>query len=314
MSIKLGVVMDPIEDIAFYKDTTLAMLLGAQQKSWELYYFTQSSLCQINDKPMGYGCKLEVFDNEDKWFSKQESTLINLGELDIILMRQDPPVNDAYLYTTYILEQAQRAGVLVVNNPRSVRECNEKLFATQFPQCITDTLVSANHQQLKDFIKETKDVICKPLNGLGGRSIFRVTANDPNINVILENLTQYGSQMIMAQRFIPEISKGDKRILIIDGIAIPFALARIPAQGETRGNLDAGGKGIAQSLTKRDLWIIDQIAPVLREKGLYVVGIDVIGDYLTEINVTSPLGIRELNAQCSLNIADDIMTTLEARL
>lgn len=314
MSIKLGIVMDPIESIKPYKDSSLAMLLAAQQRGWELHYFLQENLLIDNGIAQGYGQRLTVADNEDNWFTLSESTLMPLGDLDVILMRKDPPFDSQFLYSTFILESAEKLGTLIVNKPQSLRDCNEKVFATDFPQCCPPVLITANAERIKQFYKEHSDIILKPLDGMGGASIFRVKPNDPNLSVIIETLTQHQSQSLMAQRFIPEITQGDKRILLIDGSPVPFALARIPAAGETRGNLAAGGRGEAQPLTARDYWICEQVAPTLREKGLLFVGIDVIGNYLTEINVTSPTCIRELDQQCDLNIAGQLMDCIDEKL
>ena len=314
MSIKLGIVMDPIESIKPYKDSSLAMLLAAQKRGWELHYFLQENLLIDNGIAQGYGQRLTVTDNEDNWFTLSESTLIPLGDLDVILMRKDPPFDSQFLYSTFILESAEKLGTLIVNKPQSLRDCNEKVFATDFPQCCPPVLITANAERIKSFYKEHSDIILKPLDGMGGASIFRVKPNDPNLSVIIETLTQHQTQSLMAQRFIPEITQGDKRILLIDGTPVPFALARIPAAGETRGNLAAGGRGVAQALTARDYWICEQVAPTLREKGLLFVGIDVIGDYLTEINVTSPTCIRELDKQCDLNIAGQLMDCIDKKL
>ena len=314
MSIKLGIVMDPIESITPYKDSSLAMLLAAQKRGWELHYFLQENLLIDNGIAQGYGQRLTVADSEDNWFTLSESTLMPLGDLDVILMRKDPPFDSQFLYSTFILESAEKLGTLVVNKPQSLRDCNEKVFATDFPQCCPPVLITANAERIKQFYQEHSDIILKPLDGMGGASIFRVKPNDPNLSVIIETLTQHQTQSLMAQRFIPEIAQGDKRILLIDGNPVPFALARIPAAGETRGNLAAGGRGEAQPLTARDYWICEQVAPTLREKGLLFVGIDVIGDYLTEINVTSPTCIRELDKQCDLNIAAQLIDCIDKKL
>ena len=314
MSIKLGIVMDPIESIKPFKDSSLAMLLAAQQQGWELHYFLQENLLIDNGIAYGYGQGLHVEDNTDNWFTLSASTLIPLGDLDVILMRKDPPFDSQFLYTTFILESAEKQGVLIVNKPQSLRDCNEKVFATDFPQCCPPVLITANAERLRGFYQEHNDIILKPLDGMGGASIFRVKPNDPNLSVIIETLTQHQSQSIMAQRYIPDIVNGDKRILLIDGTPVPFALARIPAAGETRGNLAAGGRGEAQPLTERDYWICEQVAPMLQKKGLLFVGIDVIGDYLTEINVTSPTCIRELDTQCNLNIAGQLIERIREKL
>ena len=314
MSIKLGIVMDPIESIKPYKHSSLAMLLAAQKRGWELHYFLQENLLIDNGIAQGYGQQLTVTDNEDNWFTLSESILMPLADLDVILMRKDPPFDSQFLYSTFILESAEKLGTLIVNKPQSLRDCNEKVFATDFPQCCPPVLITANAERIKQFYKEHSDIILKPLDGMGGASIFRVKPNDSNLSVIIETLTQHQTQSLMAQRFIPEIAQGDKRILLIDGNPVPFALARIPAAGETRGNLAAGGRGEALPLTARDYWICEQVAPTLREKGLLFVGIDVIGDYLTEINVTSPTCIRELDKQCNLNIAGQLMDCIDEKL
>lgn len=314
MGIKLGIVMDPIDAINPKKDSSLAMLLAAQQRGWELHYLTQEKLLIDNGIAYGISQKLSVYDNLEHWFELQEPSLIELGSLNVILMRKDPPFDSQFLYTTLILESAQKRGALVVNNPQSLRDCNEKVFATEFPQCCPPVLISADAGRLKAFHQEHQDIILKPLDGMGGASIFRIKPDDPNLSVVIETLTDHHRHSIMAQRFIPEISEGDKRILMIDGTPVPFALARIPAAGETRGNLAAGGRGEARALSERDYWICEQVAPALKDKGLLFVGIDVIGDYLTEINVTSPTCIRELDAQCQLNIAGDLMDVIESKL
>ena len=314
MSIKLGIVMDPIASIKPHKDSSLAMLLAAQQQGWDLHYFLQENLLLDNGIAHGYGQRLRVEDNAENWFSLSEPTVMPLGDLDVILMRKDPPFDSQFLYTTFILESAEKQGTLIVNKPQSLRDCNEKVFATDFPQCCPPVLITANAEQLKGFYQAHNDIILKPLDGMGGASIFRVKANDPNLSVIIETLTQHQTKSIMAQRYIPEIVNGDKRILLIDGNPVPFALARIPAAGETRGNLAAGGRGEAQPLTERDYWICQQVAPVLRQKGLLFVGIDVIGDYLTEINVTSPTCIRELDTQCNLTIAGQLIDCIKEKL
>ena len=278
MTVKLGVVMDPIADINVKKDTTLAMLLAAQRRGWELYYMEQSDLSLDQGLARATVRRLSVEDNPESWFEVGSPQDIALSDLDVVLMRKDPPFDMDFIYSTYILEAAQREGTLVVNDPRSLRDCNEKLFATQFPQCCPPLIVAASAARLKAFHAEHGDVIFKPLDGMGGASIFRVKAGDPNLSVIIETLTDHGRQQIMAQKFLPEIVDGDKRILMVDGVPAEFGLARIPMSGETRGNLAAGGSGVAMPLTDRERWICSQVAPVLREKGLLFVGLDVIGD------------------------------------
>ncbi len=313
MTMKLGVVMDPIEDITFVKDTTLGLLLAASARDYSLYYMQQSDLYLDDGQPKALVQALSVHDNPDHWFDLGEKETIDLDQLDVVLMRKDPPFDNEYIYSTYILEAAEAKGTLIVNNPQSLRDCNEKVFATQFPQCCPPVLVSRNNDILRQFHQQHGDVIFKPLDGMGGSGIFRCKADDPNIGVILETLTLFGQQQIMAQRFIPEIKAGDKRILVIDGEPVPYALARVPAEGETRGNLAAGGQGVPQPLTDRDRWIVDQVAPTLKAKGLIFVGLDVIGDYLTEINVTSPTCARELDRAYDTNIGGRLMDAIEAR-
>jgi len=314
MTVKLGVVMDPIADINVKKDTTLAMLLAAQRRGWELYYMEQSDLSLDQGLARATVRRLSVEDNPESWFEVGSPQDIALSDLDVVLMRKDPPFDMDFIYSTYILEAAQREGTLVVNGPRSLRDCNEKLFATQFPQCCPPLIVAASAARLKAFHAEHGDVIFKPLDGMGGASIFRVKAGDPNLSVIIETLTDHGRQQIMAQKFLPEIVDGDKRILMVDGVPAEFGLARIPMSGETRGNLAAGGSGVAMPLIDRERWICSQVAPVLREKGLLFVGLDVIGDYLTEINVTSPTCVRELDRAHQLDIAGDLMEAIASKL
>ncbi len=306
--------MDPIESINFKKDSSLAMLWAAQDRGWALLYLRPSQLFLKDGKARAISQPLKVFRDEQRWFELGEESAINLGDLDAILMRKDPPFDNEYIYNTYILEAAEKEGVLVVNKPASLRDCNEKIFATHFPQCCPPHLVTADASLLKAFHRQHQDVIFKPLDGMGGSLIFRLKADDPNVSVIIEALTKLGTQTIMAQKFIPDIANGDKRILIVDGEPMPYGLARIPAQGETRGNLAAGGTGVPSALTPRDYWICEQVIPTLKEKGLLFVGLDVIGDYLTEINVTSPTCIREIDNVHHLNIADKLMSAIEKRL
>lgn len=314
MSVKLGVVMDPIESIVVKKDTTLAMLLAAQHLGWELFYMQQSDLYLDQGSARGIMSPVEVRDDESDWYTLGSENDQPLASLDVILMRKDPPFDMDFVYSTYILEQAHREGCLVVNNPQSLRDCNEKLFATQFPQCCPPLIVSSSAVKLKDFHTTHQDVIYKPLDGMGGASIFRVKSDDPNLSVVIETLTDNGRHQIMAQKFVPEISNGDKRILVINGVPIDYALARVPAIGETRGNLAAGGAGVAQPLSDRDRWIVDQVGPTLIEKGLLFVGLDVIGDYLTEINVTSPTCVREIDKAYDLDIAGELMACIVTQL
>ena len=314
MTIKLGVVMDPIADINYKKDTTPAMLWAAEAKGWQLYYMEQADLYLEQGVARARMSRLQVFRDPENWFTLEEPQDRDLAELDAVLMRKDPPFDNEYIYSTYILEEAERKGTLIVNPCQSLRDCNEKVFATHFPQCCPPVLVSADMQRLKDFHKHHQDAIFKPLDGMGGDAIFRVKPEDPNVSVILEMLTKNGRQTIMSQRFIPQIKEGDKRILVINGEPVPYCLARVPLVGETRGNLAAGGTGRAQPLTDRDRWIAAQVGPSLRDKGLLFVGLDVIGDYLTEINVTSPTCIREIDAAYDLDIAGQLMDCIAGEL
>jgi glutathione synthase len=302
--------MDPIAGIAFKKDSSLAMLLAAQARGWSLFYMEQQDLYQKASVARARTRPLQVFEDPQHWFELQAEQDIALSELDVILMRKDPPFDNEFVYSTYLLEQAEQAGVLVVNRAQSLRDCNEKLFATLFPQCTPPTLVSRRADILREFAAEQRDIILKPLDGMGGASIFRHREGDPNLSVILETLTAHGTQQIMAQGYLPAIKDGDKRILMINGEPIPYCLARIPAAGETRGNLAAGGRGEARPLTERDRWIAAQVGPTLREKGLLFVGLDVIGDYLTEINVTSPTCIREIDNAFGTKIAEQLMQAI----
>ena len=314
MKIKLGVVMDPIESINPKKDSTLAMLLAAQARGWQLFYMEQKDLLLRDGKVYATMHTVEVRDDLHNWHTLGEQHFAPLNELDVILMRKDPPFDIQYIHTTYLLELTEAAGVLVVNRPQSLRDANEKLYTAWFPQCTPPTLVTRDMAQIRAFLHEQGDIIVKPLEGMGGMSVFRLKLNDPNISVVLETLTSNGKHYIMAQRYIPEISAGDKRILLIEGKPIPYALARIPAAGETRGNLAAGGRGEGVPLSRRDQWICEQIGPTLKRKGLLFVGIDVIGDYLTEINVTSPTCIRELDKQFNLDIGSELMECISRKL
>ena len=308
---KLGVVMDPIETINFKKDSTLAMMIEAQRKGHEIIYITPDSLFINSGISYASSNKMEVRNDPSDWFTKEEETIIELSELDSILMRQDPPFNSGYIYNTYVLEMAARQGVNIFNNPRSLRDCNEKVYATEFPQCCTKHLVTSRKDFLTDFVLENKDTVIKPLDGMGGASIFRVRANDPNLNVILETITDHFTEKVMIQEFIPEITEGDKRILIVDGKPMSASIARVPAEGELRGNLAAGASAVAKSLSDRDLWICEEVGPSLVEKGLLLVGLDIIGDYLTEINVTSPTCFKEYKELCDIDVAEIFIESVE---
>ncbi len=311
MTKQLGVVMDPVELIHPKKDSTLAMLLAAQMRGYTLHYMTPSDLYLRDGIVYAQTTLLKVYDDPQHWFDVLEQKIIALHELGLILMRKDPPFDLEYIYTTHLLERAEHLGCKVVNRPQSLRDVSEKLFTAWFPQCCPPSLVTRSHARLFEFLQEQGEVIFKPLEGMGGASIFRIKKGDTNAHVVIETLSQHEKKFIMAQRFIPEISSGDKRILLIDGIPIPYALARIPAPGDNRGNLAAGAHAEGRELNDRDRWICNEVGPVLRAKGLRFVGIDVIGNYLTEINVTSPTCIRELNACFGLDIAGQLMDALE---
>jgi glutathione synthase len=308
---KLGVVMDPIESINFKKDSTLAMMLEAQKRDHELFYMTPDSLYINESGAFAIAKTINVKNEPTGWFDFKEVMQIKLSELDVILMRQDPPFNSNFIYNTYVLESAEREGVLVINKPASLRDCNEKVFATEFPECCTPFLVTSDLSLLRSFIDDHKDTVIKPLDGMGGSSIFRIRSSDPNLNVILETVTESYSTKVMIQTYIPEIVDGDKRILLINGTPMDAAVARVPAEGELRGNLAAGASAIARSLTEKDLWICEQVGPRLKELGLVLVGLDVIGDYLTEINVTSPTCFKEYENLCDINVAFNFLETLE---
>jgi glutathione synthase len=311
---RLGIVMDAIETIKPYKDSSFAMLLEAQRRGWEILYM------QVQDLFMDQGiawadCEtLAVTDNSKDYFQVQPADPVRLADLDVILMRKDPPFNMEYIYATYLLQQAEEQGAIIVNKPASLRDCNEKLFTREFPQCCTDTRVTRKLARFHEFLTAQRDIIIKPLDGMGGRSIFRIKKGDPNSNAIFEAVSNHGQSQVMLQKYIPEITQGDKRILLIDGEPVAYALARIPAEGENRGNLAAGASSRGMPLTDREQWICQQLAPALKARGLIFVGIDVIGEFLTEINITSPTCIRELDAEFDLNIAATLFECLERKL
>ena len=314
MTIKLGVIMDPISSIHPEKDTTLAILLEAQKRDWQIHYMEQRDCFMRDGRVYGSMRLLTVKDDQQKWFNFGKEIVQPMEELDVIFMRKDPPVDNEYIYTTLLLDIVEKTGTLIVNKPQSLRDVNEKLFTAQFPQCCPPTLITHQAKQIRDFLNEQGDIILKPLDAMGGKSVFRLRKDDPNINVIIETLTQYESHYISVQRYIPEISEGDKRIILIDGEPIPYVLARIAAPGETRANLAAGGKGVGLPLSEHDKWICQQVGPVMKAKGLLLVGLDVIGNYLTEINVTSPTCIRELDKLYELNIARKLLDVVAKRL
>ncbi|HVC17319.1 MAG TPA: glutathione synthase [Rhodanobacter sp.] len=316
MTLSVAVLMDPIGAIKMAKDTSFAMLLEAQRRGHSLHYFEQGDLALRDGVPWVRLAALSVREDSQRWHTLGQPQWRDLRELDVVLMRKDPPVDAQFIYDSMVLEAAQRGGVIVVNDPRSLRDCNEKLFTLAFPQCIVPTLVARDAGELRRFTAEHGEVVLKPLDGMGGRGIFRVKAGDSNLNSMLETLLGGGAhgegrQLTVAQKYIPEITAGDKRILVVDGEPVPYALARIPQGDEFRGNLAAGGRGEGMPLSDRDRWIVTQVAPELRRRGLLFVGLDVIGNYLTEINVTSPTCVRELDAQFGLNIAGQLFDVIE---
>ena len=314
MTIKLGIVMDPISQVNIKKDSSMAMLLEAQDRGYELYYMEMKDLYLEQGECKAQTQKVKVFNDPEKWYELDSVEDINVADLDAVLMRKDPPFDTEFIYATYMLERAEVAGTLIVNKPQSLRDCNEKLFTAWFPELTPKTLVTRNNQKIREFHQKNKDVIIKPLDGMGGSSIFRIKENDPNVGVILETLTNHGEQYTMVQELMPAITEGDKRILIVNGEPMPYCLARIPAQGETRGNLAAGGRGEARPLSASDKMIAETIAPELKKRGLYFVGLDVIGDRVTEINVTSPTCIREIEAAYPINISGKLMDAIEEAL
>ncbi|MAW30021.1 MAG: glutathione synthase [Gammaproteobacteria bacterium] len=313
MTVRIGVVMDPIATINPKKDSTLAMMLAATRRDWSVFVITLDGLHVADGKLKLRGCEIRIdtsmtdWSHAPAWYELGPEEICTPNEFNALLMRKDPPFNMEYIYATYLLEMAEAAGTPVLNKPGSIRDANEKIFALRFPQCCPPHLVSRDPGLLRAFHTEHEDVIYKPLDGMGGMSIFRAAPGDSNLSVIIETLTDGGQRQIMAQRYIPEIVDGDTRILLIDGEPVSYGLARIPLAGESRGNLAAGGTGVTRRLNERDHWICQQIGPTLKERGLYFVGIDVIGDYLTEINVTCPTCIREIDAQKDLDIAGDYL-------
>ncbi|MGN2253472.1 glutathione synthase [Frateuria sp. GZRe12] len=316
MPLSVAVLMDPIRAIKIAKDSTFAMLLEAQRRGHALLYMEQGDLALRDGVAYARLAPLSVRDDPAGWYELGQAQWRELRGIDLVLMRKDPPVDAQFIYDTMVLEAAQRDGVQVVNDPRALRDCNEKVFALHFPQCMAPTLVAREPAELRRFVAEHGEVVLKPLDGMGGRGIFRVKAGDPNLNSMLETLVGgdshgEGRQFAVAQKFIPQISAGDKRILLVDGEPVPYALARIPQGDEFRGNLAVGGRGVGVPLSERDRWVAAQVGPELRRRGLRFVGLDVIGDYLTEINVTSPTCVRELDAQFGLNIAGLLFDAIE---
>ncbi|MCG9695616.1 glutathione synthase [Shewanella sp. Isolate11] len=312
--IKLGIVMDPISEINIKKDSSFAMLLAAQARGYQLFYMEMKDLAMVNGVAMATMTPLTVQDDPLSWYQLGETSDTPLADLDVILMRKDPPFDTEFVYATYMLERAEEQGTLIVNKPQSLRDANEKLFTAWFSEFTPETLVTRDATRIRAFYQEKGDIILKPLDGMGGSSIFRVKPQDPNLGVIIETLTNHGQEYAMAQAFIPDITSGDKRILVVDGVPVPYSLARIPQKGETRGNLAAGGRGVAQPLSDSDWAIANAIGPELKKRGLIFVGLDVIGDKLTEINVTSPTCIKEIQAAFDVDITGMLMDAIEQRI
>lgn len=309
---KVGIIMDPIETVKTYKDTSFRLALEAQTRGDELLYLEMKDLFIDGGNPMGFVRPLTVRDQKHDFYTLGDGCDIHLGELDVILMRKDPPFDTEFMYATQILELAEQAGALVANRPQSLRDCGEKLFTSWFPDSISATLVTRDSDRIREFHQTHKDIILKPLDGMGGASIFRVKADGNNLGVIIETLTEHGTRFAMVQEYLPAIKDGDKRILIINGEPVPYCLARVPSAGETRGNLAAGGSGRPQPLSESDWALARHIGPTLKEKGLYLVGLDVIGDRITEINVTSPTCMREIEDHYAINIAKQLFDAIEA--
>ena len=308
---KTGVVMDPIDGIKTYKDSTFAMLLEAQRRGHALYYMEPGDLFAKDGRVFAGMQQLEVRDNTTDWFSLTPVGSRPLDELNIVLMRRDPPFDMDYIYTTYMLELAEKAGTLVINRPQSLRDANEKFFINSFPQCCVPMIISSSSSLIREFVSTQGRCVVKPLDGMGGESIFQVSDTDMNLNVILETITRHNSRPVMAQKYIDEISQGDKRILVINGEPVPYALARFASEGDFRGNLAKGGSSKGVPLSERDRWICSQVAPELKKRGILFAGLDVIGDWLSEVNVTSPTGIRELDEEFGLNIAVLLFDSIE---
>ncbi len=308
---KLAIILDPLESIKTYKDSTYAMMRAAHARGHEIYVMEQHEMVLRDGAVAGFVRKLDLADDELHWYTLEVPAWRALSDFDATLMRKDPPFDMEYIYSTYLLELAEEQGARIFNRPAAIRDFNEKLSTAKFPEFMPPTLVTRQKALIHEFIEKQGDIILKPLDGMGGSSVFRIQRNDPNLNVIIETLTQLGARTVMAQRYIPEISQGDKRILLIDGEPVPYALARIPKEGETRGNLAAGGKGVAQPLSDRDKKIAAVLGPKLKEAGLFLVGLDVIGDWLTEINVTSPTGMQEIASQTGFDVAGMFVDALE---
>ena len=312
--LNVAVVMDPIEDIKPAKDTTLAMMLAAQRRGWTLSYLELRHLWLRDGVAYGRAHPVEVRNDLADWFTRGEAVTRPLGEFDVILMRKDPPFDTEYIYATYILERAELAGALVVNRPQGLRDMNEKVYTAWFPECCAPTLITRDMGDMHAFLREHGRAVCKPLYGMGGRSIFVLDADDKNASVVFETLTEYGTRYAIVQRYIPDIvTTGDARVILVDGEPVPFALARIPSAADNRGNLAAGATGVGRPLDDRDRWLAARIGPALRDRGMLFVGLDVIGGFVTEINVTSPTGVRELGKQFGIDIAGQLMDAIARR-
>ena len=313
--LSIAFVMDPIDEIKPHKDTTLAMLLAAQRRGWKIGYLELGHIWLRDGVAMGRAHPLQVRDDPHDWFTRGDAEATRLGDFDAILMRKDPPFDTEYIYATYILERAELQGALIVNRPQGLRDMNEKVYTAWFPECCAPTLISRDMPDMHAFLREHGRVVCKPLHGMGGRSIFVIELGDKNANVVFETLTDYGRRFAIVQRYIPDIvTTGDSRVILVDGEPAPYALARIPTAADNRGNLAAGAKGVGRPLNDRDRWLASQIGPVMRERGMLFVGLDVIGDYVTEINVTSPTGVRELDRQFGTDIAGSLMDSIQRRV
>lgn len=314
MRVRLGVIMDPIDTIQYKKDSTLAMLLEAKKRGWEIQYMEPAGVFCRDGEVFAETRRLEVYADPQRYYQLESPQLVPLRKLDVLLMRKDPPFDMEYIYATYLLDLVKASGVLVVNNPQALRDTNEKFAVSAFPQCCPSTLVTRESSRIIEFLREKETIVVKPMDGMGGKSIFLLKNGDPNTNVVLETMTQFDRQTVMAQAYIPAITEGDKRILLVDGEPIPHVLARIPAKGEHRGNMAAGASTKGLPLSDRERWICEQVGPALRDRGIYFAGLDVIGDYLTEINVTSPTGIREIDRLFSVDVSAVLFDALERRL
>jgi glutathione synthase len=308
---KLAFVLDPLDSIKTYKDSSFAMMEAAAARGHALFVLHQESLLCRGDQVRAVVRPIGLTGDEHQWYRLGEARETALSEHDAVLMRKDPPFDMEYVYSTYLLELAERQGARIINRPAALRDYNEKFSITRFARFTVPTLVTRLAGEIQAFLAEQGDIVLKPLDGMGGASVFRLHRQDPNINVVIETLTHYGRRTIMVQRYIPEIAQGDKRILLVDGKAPPYALARIPKPGETRGNLAAGGRGVAQPLSARDREIAEAVGPTLAADGLMLVGLDVIGEYLTEVNVTSPTGMREIDDQTGCSVAGMMIDAVE---